>query len=133
MGRQVTLKSDYQPLIAVKDIPCWPSEPLYDQIVQGEELKAQGINLESFWTPWQSVETRTLRAVDDFDQVVLGIAVGSLRFICPSLWKPILAGKRCARTLARFRRWQCSGGFIRTLQVWGGRSRARSWTLTSSP
>lgn len=63
IGRQVTLKSgEYEPLIGVRGLPCWPSEPLYDQIVQGEELQKQGINLESHWSPWKDVEEIRLEA-----------------------------------------------------------------------
>ncbi|GAB4449979.1 MAG: hypothetical protein OHK0015_55270 [Chloroflexi bacterium OHK40] len=41
LSRQVNLKvGEYDPLLLVKDLPCWPSEPLYDQIVEGEELRA---------------------------------------------------------------------------------------------
>ncbi len=38
---QATVKDnkEYEPLIEVKRLRCWPSEPLYDQLKQGEELK----------------------------------------------------------------------------------------------
>ncbi|GAB4291949.1 MAG: NAD(P)-binding protein [Oscillatoriaceae cyanobacterium] len=88
MGRQVTLKNPdagYQPLITVKDLLCWPSDPLYEQIVEGEQLQAQEIDLESFWTPWQDVETITLNYGQDFDLVVLGISIGAFPFICKEL------------------------------------------------
>lgn len=40
IGKQVNLiKDEYSPLVDVKGLGCWPSEPLYDQIVEGEELK----------------------------------------------------------------------------------------------
>ncbi|HWP44396.1 MAG TPA: hypothetical protein VNO14_14215, partial [Blastocatellia bacterium] len=52
ISRQVNLKGgDYYPLFDVKGLPCWPSVPLYDQIVEGEELKSRKIDLESAWTP----------------------------------------------------------------------------------
>ncbi|MEA5552791.1 NAD(P)-binding protein [Anabaena cylindrica UHCC 0172] len=84
--RQVTLKNDiYKPLINVKDLPCWPSTPLYDQIIEGDELKTKNINLESAWTQWTDVEEITLNKGEDFDLVVLGISLGALKYICPEL------------------------------------------------
>ena len=47
---QVTLKAgDYEPLVEVHELLCWPSEPDWDQIVEGEELRRRGVNLE--WDP----------------------------------------------------------------------------------
>jgi uncharacterized protein with NAD-binding domain and iron-sulfur cluster len=90
MSRQVTLKNPelgYNPLISVKDLLCWPSEPLYEQIVEGEQLKNNQIDLESFWTPWKDVEKVTLNYEEDFDIVVLGISIGAFPFICQELIK----------------------------------------------
>ncbi|MCW6037431.1 NAD(P)-binding protein [Spirulina subsalsa FACHB-351] len=89
--RQVNLKqpeAGYEPLIRVKRLLCWPAEPLYDQIEEGEQLKAHEIDLESFWSPWptlHSEEKITLQQGEDFDLVVLGISLGALPYICPEL------------------------------------------------
>lgn len=86
IGCQTTLKNDeYDPLIKVKGLPCYPSSPLYEQLVEGEKLKANNINLESVWTPWQDIKEITLKAGEDFDLVVLGISLGALKHICPEL------------------------------------------------
>ncbi|AFZ56040.1 NAD(P)-binding protein [Anabaena cylindrica FACHB-243] len=90
IARQVNLKhpqQEYQPLIPVKDLLCWPSEPLYDQIVDEEAKKLQDkeINLESYWTPWQDVETFKLTKGKDFDIVLLGIAIAALPSICQEI------------------------------------------------
>jgi uncharacterized protein with NAD-binding domain and iron-sulfur cluster len=77
----------YEPLYDVRGLPCWPSEPLYEQLVQGDALRAQGINLESFWTPWQDVAQKTLVRGQDFDEVIFGISLGSVPHLC----KPLLA------------------------------------------
>jgi uncharacterized protein with NAD-binding domain and iron-sulfur cluster len=84
ISRQVNLKvGEYDPLILVKGLPCWPSEPIYRQIVEGETLKRDQINLESFWTPWKDTGgTIRLKAGVDFDQVVLGISLGALPPLC---------------------------------------------------
>ncbi len=86
MGRQATLKSpSYEPLVDVKGLACWPSEALYDQLVQGEALKAQNVDLENYWTKWPDVETYTLNEGTDFDQIVLGISVAGLPVVAQEL------------------------------------------------
>lgn len=83
----VRTKGGYQPLHTVKGLPCWPSAPLYDQLNEGPALEAQQINLESAWTSWPGVATRTLKRGEDFDQVVLGIPVAALAYVCSELVK----------------------------------------------
>ena len=87
IGVQATVKDGkpYQPLITVQDLPCWPNHPLYDQLDQGEEMRAQGVNIQSSWTRWKDVGARTLEAGRDFDQVVLGISLAGLGPICAPL------------------------------------------------
>lgn len=98
LQQQVTLKSgaEYQPLVDVKKLPCWPSEPLYAQInsEQATLLKQHNINLESFWSNWpaqyenhfgQPLPIKELRYKDDFDRIILGVSVASLEHVCPSL------------------------------------------------
>lgn len=86
VARQVNLKGDeYYPLYDVGGLPCWPSTPLYEQIVEGEELKKGGYDLESFWTDWNDVEHLRLEAGRDFDLVVLGASIGALPHLCPKL------------------------------------------------
>jgi uncharacterized protein with NAD-binding domain and iron-sulfur cluster len=86
LARQVDLVgSEYQPLVEVNGLPCWPSTPLTDQIKNGDRL--EGVNLESRWSGWTDVGTETLEAGRDFDVLVLGISLGALPFIC----QPLLA------------------------------------------
>jgi len=88
VARQVDLApgiSEYQPFRDVKGLPCWPSEPHYDQLAQGEELQRRRIDLESRWSGWTPVQVRDLRTGDDFDLVVLGISLGALPEICADL------------------------------------------------
>jgi len=107
IGRQVTLKNgEYDPLVDCEDLACWPSDPNYDQIVEGEELKAQGINLESFWTPWRDVEDVELKLGRDFDLVVQGVSLGAFPYICSELievnekWRQMVANVQTTRTQA---------------------------------
>lgn len=87
--RQATLKSGdpdgYDPLVDVRGLPCWPSYPRYEQLVEGDALKAGHIDLESPHSGWQDVEQLELRAGADFDRVILGIPVAALKTIASEL------------------------------------------------
>lgn len=98
LGQQATLKPnqpDYDPLIDVKGLPCWPSTPLYDQLVEGKVLKENNIDLESYCANWADREEVILRVGQEFDKVVLGIPVGALPHICCDLIKRSPSWKRC--------------------------------------
>jgi uncharacterized protein with NAD-binding domain and iron-sulfur cluster len=74
VGRQIELApgaDEYEPLIKVKGVPCWPSRPLYDQIVLGDDPVIQAIDFESTESP--EVEELVLRAGVDFDDVLLAV------------------------------------------------------------
>jgi uncharacterized protein with NAD-binding domain and iron-sulfur cluster len=105
ISRQVNLKvGEYDPLILVKDLPCWPSEPLYYQIVEGDILQRDKIDLESFYTPWQDTgDPLTLKAGQDFDCVVLGISLAALPFIAGELksnaaWQTMIDNVKTVQT-----------------------------------
>jgi len=113
LGCQAQLKGeDYWPFVRVKGIDCWPSEPDYRQLVEGEALQqfvAQHPDaLETSWCTWPDVETKTLRYGKDpdadFNDVVLGIPIAALPDICPELirssprWQSMVAGVQTTRT-----------------------------------
>jgi uncharacterized protein with NAD-binding domain and iron-sulfur cluster len=82
---QATVRgSEYRPLVEVKGLPCWPSEPDWSQLEEGEALRARGVDLEREPNPLGRPAV-TLRRGDDFDSVVLGIPVGALPPICGEL------------------------------------------------
>ncbi len=86
LHQQAQLKVDtYAPLIRVKDLYCWPAEPLYDQLVNGDQLKAAQVDLECFWTQGTSGTSITLQRGQDFDLVLLGISIGALPYIASEL------------------------------------------------
>lgn len=99
LTKQVSLNNGadrYDPLVDVKDLACWPGKPIYAQIALDEAklLRANDVNLESYWSNWPALyekafgkplPTITLKQGVDFDQVVFGISVASLPFICPKL------------------------------------------------
>jgi uncharacterized protein with NAD-binding domain and iron-sulfur cluster len=111
--RQVKLKNGYDPLVMVKDLPCWPSEPLYDQIVDGDKLKASGADLSHYNTggTWaEQPDPTILTAGVEFDHIVLAAALPSLPQICPTAiaalpaWKTMVDKVSWTRTQA-FQLW----------------------------
>lgn len=98
IGRQVELDpgiGDYEPLINVKGLLCWPSRPLHAQIVLGDSPMIQALDFESAESP--EIEEFTLRRGADFDDVILGIPAPALPKICAELvqkypaWQQALA------------------------------------------
>lgn len=84
ISRQATLNgSEYNPLIEVKGLPCWPNNPLYEQLVEGATLQHKKINLESSWNQWGDIEEIQLNAGEDFDLVIFGISLAAIPHIFP--------------------------------------------------
>jgi len=75
---------EYEPLIDVRGLPCWPSAPSYEQLVDGEQMRREGWDFESFWDR-RKVESKSLQVGKDFDLVVLGIGIGAIRHVCREL------------------------------------------------
>jgi len=99
----------YNPLIdvdtAMGKLRCWPKNPRYDELNEGKKLEAEKVNLESFWTTWKG-KTITLQAGDDFDEVVFGISLGSVPYLCKELlaesdaWRKMVANVATVRTMS---------------------------------
>lgn len=112
IARQVRLKGeDYDPLIHVKGLNCWPSRPLYEQLdpEDADALRKGNINLESSWTAWKSTgEPLTLEAGKDYDMLILGASLGSMPELCGELirqkpnWKKMVETVQTVQTQA----WQ---------------------------
>ncbi|MFO0948616.1 MAG: FAD-dependent oxidoreductase [Planctomycetota bacterium] len=86
LGIQATpTTGNYDPLVLVRGLPCWPNCPRYEQLAEGDELKSGNIDLESCWSGWPDVASSTLRRGSGFDRVILGIALGGLPAICADL------------------------------------------------
>jgi len=76
--RQVDLPAgDYDPLVRVGGLDCWPHEPLWEQLSEGERLKQGAVNFELEANPLGR-RPQTLSCGEDFDSVVLAIPVGAL-------------------------------------------------------
>jgi uncharacterized protein with NAD-binding domain and iron-sulfur cluster len=92
----------YAPLVEIRGLPCWPSTPLYDQLVDGARLK--GFDLESDWSSLPPVERPLLRRGKDFDTIVLAIPIAALRTICSDLvatspaWQSMVDNVQTIRT-----------------------------------
>ncbi len=100
---------EYHPLVDVDGVPCWPSEPLWDQLVAGSKRKKDGVDFESHWDT-TCARKLTLKVGDDFDAVVLAVGLGEV---------PYVAGE----ILERFPRWQTMTSEVKTvatkaLQIW---------------
>ena len=108
---QARIKSDHQfePLVLIQGCPCWPAEPDFSQLVDGEQLATSGQDFECHWDN-RRVGARTLNVVEDFDFVVLGVGIGAIPYICPEI-------------LARDGRWRDMVDKVKTgpsqaFQVW---------------
>ena len=73
----------YDPLVAVKGLPCWPAAPLGAQLRNDDVL--EGVDLESFWSPRRDTGARTLEVGQDFDAVVFAIPLGMVPHLCGEL------------------------------------------------
>lgn len=117
--RQATLKNgEYQPLFDVDGLACWPQKPFFEQLVEGEQLEREGINLESWWTPWKG-RTETLTRGADFDEVLLGIPVGALPYICGELKEASTAWRNMLDHLQTNRPTVLQAWFEKTLEQMG--------------
>lgn len=75
---------EYQPLVDVRGVPCWPSSPDYAQLLQGAKLAREKWSFEAHHDD-RRMATRTLRVSTDFDFVVLGVSVGAIPLVAPEL------------------------------------------------
>lgn len=101
--------AEYQPLIDLRGLPCWPAEPDYSQLVNGPRCKRDGWNFESHWDR-RKADTLTLEVGRDFDFVVLGVSIGAVPQVCKEI-------------LVRDRRWRDMVAHVKTVasqafQIW---------------
>lgn len=117
---EVKDRREYQPLIDVRGLPCWPAQPDYDQLVEGNRYEREGWDFESHWDR-RKVATKTLRVVDDFDFVVLSVGIGSIPYVCKEI-------------VARDSRWRMMVDHVKTVatqafQIWMREDMGRlGWT-----
>ena len=77
----------YQPFVMVNTttgpMEAWPSEPLWDQLVNGDSLKQY--NFESYWSFGYPTQRLTLKRGVDFDIAVSGMSIGPLQYYAQDL------------------------------------------------
>ena len=100
---------EYQPLVDVRGLPCWPSQPDFTQLVAGERLRQEGWAFESHWDR-RRAHAKTLRVGDDFDFVVLAVGGGAIPYVCKDI-------------VARDPRWRAMVDHVQTVatqafQIW---------------
>lgn len=114
------LRGGYEPLIDVKGLPCWPSTPRWEQIVDGKRLRTSGLNLECPPRDFVGCEEIVLERGRDFDDVVLGISIAALPWLCGRMiqssasWQASLRHVKTVRTQGLqlwLKRTSCEMGF----------------------
>jgi len=75
----------YAPLVDVDGLPCWPAAPRCEQLVEGEQLERESVDLECPWSTWPGVGARVLERGRDFDDLIFGISLGAVARLCPAL------------------------------------------------
>lgn len=73
--------AQYEPLVEINGLPCWPAEPDYSQLVDGDLIAREKRQLESPWES-RSMGEMTLRVQEDFDFVVLALGGGAVKAVC---------------------------------------------------
>ncbi len=115
-NQAITL-GDYDPFEWVNGLPCWPSEPIYDRLDPkvARALQERAIDLETPWTDWEGCGNYTLERNVDFDEVILGASVESVK-------------EMCAQMIEANTSWKQMADAIQTVQT-----QAFQWWLNQTP
>lgn len=133
LARQVRLRdpaAGYDPLIEVKGLPCWPSEPRYEQLDPDDAmaLREGHINLESWWTPWREEEAKRTFELElgrDYDQVLLAVPPSAAQYLFTDRIKALPQWQNWARMIDKVRTVQ-----TQAVQYWTRPDLAGlGWTL----
>jgi uncharacterized protein with NAD-binding domain and iron-sulfur cluster len=80
LTQQVALKvPEYDPLIEINGLLCWPAEPRWEQIEDGRVLQERQVDFESHWCQEAPAGRKSLKLGDDFDDVVLAVSLGAYK------------------------------------------------------
>jgi len=108
MVEQAVIKDEkgYDPLIDVRGLPCWPSEPLWEQLEKGTQLEGDSdVDFECEQNG-PTGHAYSLKRGADFDVVILGASIGSLHYMTSELakasnrWKGMLDNVKTVATHA---------------------------------
>ncbi|HVC43327.1 MAG TPA: NAD(P)-binding protein [Candidatus Binataceae bacterium] len=128
--------AEYDPLVDVRGLPCWPSRPDFSQLAGGAAMAREGRDFESHWDR-RKAATRTLKVGRDFDVVVLGVGLGAIPHVCRELidrddrWRDLVRHVKTVATQA-FQIWlaedmaalgwpgaqTCLSGFVHPFDTW---------------
>lgn len=80
----------YAPLIPVpygqgQSLDCWPNQPLWDQLTNGAQLQADGVDFEKSWCTVSEGPPIQLTAGVDFDIAILAMPPEAIRSVGDSL------------------------------------------------
>jgi len=100
---------EYSPLIQVNNVPSWPSEPDYAQLVNSKAMRRDAAAFEA---PWEERHARVkrLNVKRDFDFVVLGVGAAVLPTVARELiereprWREMVENAKTVPTQA-FQIW----------------------------
>jgi uncharacterized protein with NAD-binding domain and iron-sulfur cluster len=103
---------EYEPLVDVRGLPCWPSKPNYAQLADGDLFEREGRDFESHWER-RAVAKKTLRVGVDFDFVILAVGVGAVPHVAQEI-------------LVRDERWRIMVDRVQSVptqafQIWSSR------------
>ncbi len=86
MARQADILGGvpYEPLVDVGGLPCWPNQPLWGQLVDGDALRADRVEFEYRQSAPGASEFVLTRGLD-FDCVVLAIPPAAQETLCRPL------------------------------------------------
>src|SRR6478736_649415 len=76
---------EYEPLVRINQVPSWPSQPDLSQLVDGQSFT--GVNFESAWAA-PTGTLHTLQRGVDFDDIILGISIEGVKYVCKDLPAP---------------------------------------------
>lgn len=116
IDRQVALApgvDEYDPLVRVGDLPCWPDRPDRDQLADAHRDEPLGrAELESAWTDRAPAERLVWERGRHFDQLVFALPVATLPHVAADLLAHRPAWRDMADHLATVA--------TRSLQLWTG-------------
>lgn len=78
-------RGGYEPLTVLGGLPVFPDRPLYEQLVNGAKLAAEGVDFESYDGKHAPASKKVLVRGVDFDDVLCGISLGALPYVAGEL------------------------------------------------
>ena len=129
LKRQADLvNGDYEPTFSFKGLDCWPDQPRWSQLKNGEALRQAGVDFECPWAACEPAGLEVLQQGTDFDEVVLGICLGAFKKLNedPTLVDALSAARPAFKAMVD------SFSLLPSmaLQIWSPRTLAElGWTL----